>query len=128
MIIVALVTGGAKVMLEIPSWALAIIISALGLMMVLIGFLYNKQKDIVAKAKEDGALMTEMKYISRTIDSMNATMCSKFGEAETRIKLLETESNKRIERLIPLEMKADAYGIKLDNHEGRITKLEGKEG
>lgn len=115
-------------MLEIPSWAVAIIISAFGLVLALLGFIYNKQKDIAAKAKEDGALMTEMKYIGRTIETMNTAMCSKFGESDGRIKTLEVESGKRVERLIPLEMKADAYGAKLDNHEVRITKLEGKEG
>lgn len=115
-------------MLELPSWAVGIIISAFGLVLALLGFIYNRQKDISAKGKEDGSLMTEVKYIGRTIEAMNTAMCGRFGEAEGRLKSLETESNKRIERLIPLEMKADAYGAKLDNHEVRITKLEGKEG
>ena len=115
-------------MLELPSWAIAVIISAFGLVLALLGFIYNKQKDIATKGKEDGALMAEMKYIGRTIDNMNASMCSKFGETDGRIKVLEIESGKRVERLIPLEMQATAYGKILDNHEGRIVKLEGKEG
>lgn len=115
-------------MLQLPSWAVAVIISAFGLVLALLGFIYNKQKDIVAKAKEDGSLLTEMKFLGRTIESMNTSMCSKFGEAEGRIKVLELESNKRIERLIPLEMQNTAYGKILDNHEVRIVRLEGKEG
>lgn len=128
MIELAYITEGYSIMLELPSWAVGVIISAFGLVLALLGFIYNKQKDIATKAKEDGALMTEMKYIGRTMDAMNSAMCSRFGEAEGRIKSLESESGKRIERLIPLEMQAKAYGAKLDNHETRITKLEGKEG
>jgi len=115
-------------MFELPSWALALILSALGLVLALLGYLYTKQRDIVSKAREDGALMAEMKYIGRTIDGMNSTMCSKFGETDGRIKSLEIESTKRVERLIPLEMQTHAYGKKLDNHEERITHLESKDG
>jgi len=128
MIILANIWEVKGIMLELPSWAVGIIISAFGLVLALLGFIYNRQKDISSKAKEDGSLMTEVKYIGRTIDAMNTAMCSRFGENEGRIKGLEVESGRRIERLIPLELKADAYGKIIDNHEGRITKLEGKEG
>lgn len=135
MIMLASIWEEKTFMLQLPSWAVAVIISAFGLVLALLGFIYNKQKDIATKAKEDGALMSEMKFIGRTIETMNMTMCSKFTETDVRIKSLEIESGKRVERLIPLEMKADAYGSKIDNHEGRIanhevriTKLEGKEG
>lgn len=128
MIILANILEVKGIMLELPSWAVAVIISAFGLVLALLGFIYNRQKDMSSKAKEDGALMTEVKYIGRTIESMNTAMCTRFGETDIRLKSLEFESGKRIERLIPLEMKADAYGAKLDNHEGRIVKLEGREG
>jgi putative Mn2+ efflux pump MntP len=128
MIMLALTTGGLPTMIELPSWAAALILSALGVMIALLGFIFNRQKDTVMKAKEEGALMSEMKYLGRTIEALSLSMCSKFGEVEGRVKILEIESIKRVERLIPLEMKTDAFGKKLDNHEERIIKIEGKEG
>jgi hypothetical protein len=128
MIILALATGGTATMIELPSWAAALILSALGVMIALLGFIFNRQKDTVMKAKEEGALMSEMKYIGRTLEALTQSMCNKFGEVEGRVKVLEIESIKRVERLIPLEMKTDAFGKKLDNHEERIVKIEGNGG
>lgn len=126
---------GVVPLIQIPAWGLTIIFSAISIALAVLSFVYGrlkegrdradaKLKEVVEEAKEKTELSSEVKFISRLLDSMNEKMCNQFGDLDGRIRQQEEESSKKRERIAVVEQSCKSSHHRLDDHEQRIQVLE----
>ncbi|MDD4019146.1 MAG: hypothetical protein GX749_01805 [Ruminococcaceae bacterium] len=114
-------------MIEIPSWVLGLVVSLIALLFTASGFFVARIKAASEKAHSEGSLMTEVKYISKTLDSMNSSFTKQFAEIECRVRQHEADNMRLVESITIATASVKQAHHRLDEHAQRIAVLEQRE-
>lgn len=95
-------------MIEVPSWAMGLLISLVGLAFTGMGFFYARIRNAEVMARERGVIVTKLDVLEKKVDTMIAgnvaqqQTCSSRGE---RLALVEASAKSAHHRIDALEKK-----------------------
>lgn len=93
-------------MVSVPSWALALVVSLMGLIFAGMGFFYARMQSAEKKAREDGIVVTKLEALEKKMDAFASTMitqqslCSVRGERLALVEASAKSAHLRIDEII----------------------------